>query len=270
MRRSEASFLEFWTVVPAAALVLASPGIAQTSDPNLPTVSASDREAAFPDLGEMDMRDMMLESPFNRFMLLDQLEAQEARGSEILSWDLKGWAGRDLNKLWIRSEGEKRSGTTEHAELQLLWGRSFARWWDLVAGVRQDFRPSPDQSWAAFGVQGLAPYRFEMEATAFIGESGQAAARFEVEYELLITARLILQPLLELNWYAQSDASRGIGSGFSSVEAGLRLRYEFRREIAPYIGILAAKKFGATATLARAAGTDANDTRLVAGVRIWF
>ena len=271
MNRPTRWHLRSWALLVAAAFMLSSAVDAQTpTGPDIPPVTPADREAGFPDLGDMDMRDMMLEDPFNTLILFDQLEAQAAEGSDILSWDVKGWAGRTLNKLWVRSEGEKRSGTTEHAELQLLWGRSFARWWDVVAGVRHDTRPSPDQTWAAFGVQGLAPYRFDLEATAFVGESGQAAARFEAEYDLLITARLILQPLIEMNWYAEDDAQRGIGAGFSSAEVGLRLRYELRREIAPYVGLLFAKKYGATADFARAAGADSSDTRFVAGVRLWF
>ncbi len=258
-------------VLVAATLALSPTTRAQTlSGPDIPPVTPTARDAAFPDLGDMDMRSMMREDPFNTLILFDQLEAQAADGSDVLSWDVKGWAGRNLDRLWIRSEGEKRAGTTEHAELQLLWGRSFARWWDFVAGVRHDFRPSPDQTWAAVGVQGLAPYRFDLEATAFIGESGRAAARLEAEYDLLITARLILQPLIEVNWYSQDDPRRGIGAGLSTAEASLRLRYELRREVAPYVGILFTKKFGATADFARAAGVESSDTRLVAGVRLWF
>jgi copper resistance protein B len=243
---------------------------AQPSDAEIPPITAADREAAFPDLGGMDMAGMMLEDPFNRFALLDRLETQDATGGDVLSWKVKGWAGRSSNKLWVRSEGERHSGTTDSAELQLLWGRSFARWWDFVAGVRGDFQPSPTQTWATVGVQGLAPYRFEIEATAFIGEGGQAAARFEVEYELLITNRLILRPLVELNWFAQDDTRRAVGSGLASAEAGLRLRYEIRREVAPYIGLVREKKFGRTADFARGNGADTDDTRLVAGIRVWF
>ena len=257
----------------AALLLLAvvSPQTpAQAPGPDLPPVTEADREAAFPDLGDMDAQAMMMEDPFNTFFLFDQLEAQDADGAGVLSWDAKGWVGRDLNRVWIRTEGEKQSGATEHAELQLLWGHTFARWWDVVAGIRHDFRPASDQSWAAFGVQGLAPYWFDIEATLFVGDSGRAAARFEAETDLLITNRLILQPLAELNWHAEDDPERGLGSGLTSAEIGLRLRYEFRREIAPYVGILWTRKLGATADLARAAGGDDSDARLVAGVRLWF
>lgn len=254
-----------------ALLVLgAAPIHAQPRPYEPPPVTAADREAAFPDVGDMNMAEMMDEDPLNRFLLFDRLEAQDGGDGELLNWDLHGWIGRSARRLWIRSEGERDGGTTERAELQLLWARPIARWWDVVAGVRQDFHPGSSQGWAAFGMQGLAPYRFELEATAFVGDGGRVAARLDAEYELLITNRLILQPLVELDWYGQSDTARGIGSGLSSAESGLRLRYEFRREIAPYIGLARERTFGSTADLLRAAGIDTRDTRLVAGVRVWF
>jgi copper resistance protein B len=212
----------------------------------------------------------MLEDPFNRSLLFDELETHEHDGSRDLAWDATFWAGRAFDKLLVRTEGEKNGGITEDAELELLWSHTVTRWWDVVAGARTDFEPGSTQSWAAFGIRGLAPQRFELEATAYVGDGGQSAARFEGEYELLITPRLILQPQLELNWYGQADAARGIGSGFSTAEAGLRLRYEFRREVAPYVGLVRERKFGATADRARAEGEDADDTRLVAGVRLRF
>ncbi|HEX7082279.1 MAG TPA: copper resistance protein B [Gammaproteobacteria bacterium] len=239
------------------------------SSTRYPPATSADLEAAFPDLGPIEP-DMMLEEPFNTFVLLDQLEVRDADDGEIGSFELSAWAGRSLRRLWIRSEGQRRSGDTEHAELELLWGRAFAPWWDVVAGVRRDFEPGPGENWMAFGVQGLAPYRFELEATAYLGEGGRTAARVEAQHELLITNRLVLQPLLELNWYGDDDSSRGIGSGLASAEAGLRLRYEFRREIAPYVGLMREKKLGDTADLARAAGEDPSETRFVAGIRLWF
>lgn len=209
----------------------------------------------------------MLEDPFNRSLLLDELELHE---HDELAWDATFWAGRAFDKLVARTEGERSGGKTERAELELLWSHSVARWWDVVAGARADFEPGDTQSWAAFGVQGLAPYRFELEATAYVGDGGRSAARFEGEYELLITQRWILQPQLELDWHGQADDARGIGPGLSSAEAALRLRYELRREVAPYVGLVRERKFGGTADRARAAGEDADDTRLVAGVRLRF
>jgi len=209
----------------------------------------------------------MLEDPFNRSFLLDELETHE---EDDLVWDATFWAGRTFDKLALRTEGEKSGGTTERAELELLWSHSVARWWDIVAGTRTDFEPGPTESWAAFGVQGLAPYRFDLEATAYLGEGGRSAARFEGEYELLITPRWVLQPQIEVAWYGQADRELGVGPGLSTAEAALRLRYEFRREVAPYVGLVRVRKYGATADRARAEGDDADDTRLVAGVRLRF
>jgi copper resistance protein B len=211
-----------------------------------------------------------LEDPFNRAFKIDQLEAFDADETTNLRWDVDMWVGYSLNKLTIRTEGEERDGNTERAELQFLWTRSFARWWDVVAGARTDFAPGPDKNWAAFGVQGLAPYRFDVEATAFLSDGGDSAARIEADYDLLITSRLILQPQIELNWFGQSDPSRGYGAGLSSGEAALRLRYEIRREVAPYVGLVHERLWGETADAAQAAGRDPDDTSLVAGIRLRF
>ena len=211
-----------------------------------------------------------LEDPFNRAFKINQLEGFDADETTNLRWDVDMWAGYSLNKLTIRTEGEERDGKTERAELQLLWTRSLARWWDVVAGARTDFAPGEDKNWATFGVQGLAPYRFDLEATAFLSDGGDSAARIEANYDLLITSRLILQPQIELNWYGQSDSSRGYGAGLSSGEAALRLRYEIRREVAPYVGLVHERLWGETADAAQAAGRDPNDTSLVAGIRLRF
>ena len=212
---------------------------------------------------------MMLEDPFNRGFVIDELEVLSADETPE-RWDVGGWAGSSRHKLTVRSEGERRGGTTERAELQLLWTHAVARWWDVVAGARADFAPGTDKNWAAFGVQGLAPYRFEVEATAFLSEGGETAARVEAEYDLLITNRLILQPQLELNWYGQTDVERGYGAGLSSGEAALRLRYEIRREVAPYVGIVRERLWGDSADAARAVGREPDDTSLVAGIRLRF
>ena len=218
----------------------------------------------------MRMDDMMLENPFNKLVLLDRFEWQNAASGDALDWNLETWIGRDLDKLWIRSEGERSSGDTERAELELLWGHAFARWWELVAGARRDFAPGEEQTWAAVGVHGTAPYRFDVEATAYVGSGAATALRIETTRDLLVTNRLILTPLLEVNWHGQTDAARGIGAGLSDAEIGLRLRYEIRREIAPYVGLVYERSFGRTAELASAVGHDASDSRLVAGLRVWF
>jgi copper resistance protein B len=232
----------------------------------LPEITDADREAAFPDLPGHAVHDRAIRS----YVLFEKLEWQDAEDDDALIWEANGWIGGDIDRLWFRTEGERVDSHTESAEAHLLWGRHISRWWDVVAGARQDFDPGPGQTWAAFGIQGLAPYFFELEATTYLGEGGQTAARLEAEYEMLLTNRLILQPLIELEIYGKNDSRRGIGSGFSSAEAGLRLRYEIRREIAPYIGLTWERKLGNTADLAELEGEDPGDTRFIAGLRIWF
>ena len=248
-----------------------APG-AQTNDhpgPDIPEPTDADRAAAFPDLGGMDLRKMM-DTPLLNYSLLDQFEWVDTEDGSALSWEAMGWVGKDQQRLWWRTEGERHDGEIDNAELQLLYGQPFSRWWDWVAGVRHDFRPNPSQTWLAAGVQGLAPYWFETEATLFVGEDGQTNLRFEVEYELLLSNKLILQPLVELNFFGKDDTDRGIGSGLSEAEAGLRLRYEIRREIAPYIGLSWERVFGDTADFARLAGESIDDTAFVAGIRLWY
>ncbi|WJD70806.1 copper resistance protein B [Pseudomonas asiatica] len=237
-----------------------------TSRTPIPVLTDADRQAAFPPLGGHQMHD----SAINSFFLLDQLEYQDADEGSTLAWDASGWVGGDINRLWIRSEGERTNGVTEDAELQLLYGRSISPWWDVVAGVRQDFKPESPQTWAAFGIQGMALYDFEAEATAFIGENGQTAARLEGDYDILLTNRLILQPTAEANFYGKNDPVRGVGSGLANTEVGLRLRYEIVRQFAPYIGITWNRSYGKTADFIRDEGGDVDEARFVAGIRMWF
>lgn len=232
----------------------------------IPRVTDADRAAAVSPPSDHPVHDNGIYS----YVLFNRLEGWDADPGTALGWEGQAWIGTDLNRVWLRSEGERTAGHTESADLEVLYGRSVAPWWDLVAGVRHDFQPGGSQNFAAIGVVGLAPYKFEVEATAYLGESGQTAARLEVEYETLLTNRLILQPLVELNFYGKSDERRGIGSGLSTAEAGLRLRYEFTRQFAPYIGVVHERAFGRTADLRREGGEDVNDTRFVAGIRIWF
>lgn len=203
------------------------------------------------------------------YVLLDEFEWQSAERSG-LHWDNKGWVGRDLDRLWFRSELSTDDRRVDDAELHVMYGRAFARWWELVGGVRQDFRPGPARTWAAIGIQGLAPYWFDVEVTAYVGASGRTALRLETEYDLLITNRLVLQPLIEVNLNGKSDPERGIGSGLSTTEMGFRARYEIRRELAPYIGVTWNRKYGGTADFAEAAGEGNGGARLLVGIRAWF
>ena len=146
----------------------------------------------------------------------------------------------------------------------------FSRWWDVVAGVRFDARPAPSHTWFAIGIQGMAPQFLDVQATAFIGQSGHVAARLEVEHDLLITQRLVLQPLVELSLSGADDPDRGIAAGLSTGEVGFRVRYEIRRELAPYAGVVWHKKLFGTGDAARERGEDAGGWHLVSGLRFWF
>ncbi|MEO7050258.1 MAG: copper resistance protein B [Rhodanobacter sp.] len=203
-------------------------------------------------------------------LLIDQLEAFNGRDGNGQSWELGGWYGTDENKLWIRSEGERPAGKLQDGNAEVLWNHAIATYWGSQLGVRHDFGVGPGSTWAAFGVEGLAPYWFEVEATGYVGSSGRTAARFRVNYDVLFTQRLILTPELEANIYGKDDPARRIGSGLSDMQFGLRLRYEIRRQFAPYVGVVWTRRFGNTADFARADHQAIFDRQWVAGLRIWF
>jgi copper resistance protein B len=233
---------------------------------SIPPLSEADRLAARPPPADHPVHDNTVQ----QYVLVDRLEGFDGDEGNGQSWEAQAWIGTDLDRLWLRSEGERTGGHTQAADLELLYGRAISPWWDLVAGVRHDFKPGASQDFLAFGVRGSAPYKFEVEATAYLGQSGQSALRLEVEYDTLLTNRLILQPLVGLDAYGKDDAKRGIGSGLNSAEAGLRLRYEITRQFAPYVGVEREWTFGRAADLRREAGEAAHDTRFVAGIRLWF
>lgn len=224
-----------------------------------------ERAAAFAELQSHAIHDRQL----NSFVLFDQLEWQPGTAPRA-TWDMNGWVGYDRSRVWMRSEGDAASGSVERGELQLLYGRALRRWWDVVAGARQDFAPGGSQTWAALGIQGLAPYWFEVEATAFVGAGGRTHLRLESEYELFVTNRLTLQPRLEAQIYGKEDPERGQGKGLSEAELGLRLRYIVRRELAPYVGVTWQRKFFDSAKMARAAGEASGGARAAIGLRLWF
>ena len=243
-----------------------APATVQTVPADLPPITDQDRRAAFPEVDGHAAHDRAI----NYYVLLDQLEWQSGNGGSGVSWDNTGWIGGDRDRFWFRTEGEGEDGQLGSGQVHALYGRAVAPWWDLVAGVRQDVRPGPAQTWAAVGIQGLAPYWFEVEATAYVGADGRTHVRLEAEYELLLTNRLILQPLAEVEIYGKADPERGVGAGLSSLDTGLRLRYELRREFAPYLGLTWKRTFFGTADLAREAGDDVGHVSLAGGLRLWF
>lgn len=204
-------------------------------------------------------------------VLADRLEYRLQDGRDGYAWDVQGWYGGDADKLWLKSEGEGAfRDKPESAEVQALWSHAIGPFFDLQAGIRYDFRPDPERGHLVLGVQGLAPYKFELDAAAFLSEEGDLTARLEAEYDQRLTQQLILQPRIEADIAAQDVPELGIGSGLSSIEAGLRLRYEIAPEFAPYVGVEWERKIGATADFARTASEEVELSRAVIGLRAWF
>lgn len=233
---------------------------------SLPPPTAEEMAAAFPDLGGMSMQEHMSSGHFSKFML-DRLEWQENDDDGALAWEGNVSWGSELKRLWFSSEGEREEGRVAHLDNRLYGSHAFARWWEATVGVRQLGGEGPDRTFAGVGLQGLAPYFFELDASLWLGESGRTAFALEAEYEWLLSSRLIVQPRLEMNAWGKDDIEKGIGKGLSDAELGFRLRYEVRRELAPYLGVEWAYKFGDTADYT---GGDERDFRLLAGLRIWL
>jgi copper resistance protein B len=183
-------------------------------------------------------------------------------------WSGQGWVGTDYDKLWVKSEGTVKGGSVEDGQDEFLYSRAISTYFDLQGGLRSDLDSRPTRNWASFGIQGLAPYFFDLELTGFVSSEGHLAARLEASYDLLITQQLILQPQVEFNLYSKSDPARGVGAGLSEIDAGLRLRYEFSRKFAPYLGVSYEGKFGQTANLAKSAGESTGEVRVVLGIRL--
>lgn len=238
----------------------AQPGTPSRAEPNVPPPENTSGPMSMPVSDNMTFHQL----------LFDELEYTNSREGSGLAWDFNGWVGRDYNRLWIKSEGERRGGKTEDARIELLWSRPVEAFWDLQAGVRRDFGSGPKRNWLAVGIQGVAPYWFDVEATAYLGSSGRTSLRLRAEYQFVLTQRTFLAPEVEVNFHGKSDPARGIGSGLSDMEYGLRLRHELRREFAPYVGVNWTRRFGRTADLARAAGEPVLERQFVAGVRVWF
>ena len=239
----------------------------QTPREPIPEPTAADLAAAFPTLAPHAME----HAPgFNSLVLFDHLEVWDNAHGSGQSWAAKSWFGGDIDRLWLRSEGQRSGGRLGEWSLDALYGHAISPWWDVVGGVRHDGGDAAGLTRAAIGVQGLAPYKFEFAATAYLGGPRRAELAVEAEYSLLLSNRLILQPSLAASLAADSDPRRGVGSGLGHVEAGLRLRYEITRRFAPYVGFVHERRFGRTAGLHRDAGESPHDSRWVAGVRFWF
>jgi copper resistance protein B len=202
----------------------------------------------------------------------ERFEYQSNEGDPVLLWDAQGFIGGDVDKFWVKTEGEYdfSADAFEEAEVQGLFARAIGSFWDVQAGVRHDFAPFGDRTYGVIGAQGLSPYLFEIDAAVFVSGHGDVTARLEAEYEFLLTQRFILQPRAELNVAFQDVPAFETGSGLSTAEAGLRLRYEIRREFAPYVGVSWERSVGDTADFVRAGGEDPSAVSVVAGLRFWF
>lgn len=232
----------------------------------------ADRQFAPADMAKA-RHDMMVDSggqPFSQ-VLFNLAEYQARQGRDGYRWDGEAWFGGDINRVWLKSEGEGgfREGV-ESAEVQALYSRAVGPYFNLQAGVRHDFQPSPNRTYATVGFEGLSPYMFEVEGALFLSTKGDLLGRLEGYYDQRITQRLILQPRVELNLAAQDVPENRLGAGLTDAEIGLRLRYELRRQFAPYVGVSYVAQTGRTADFTRAEGKDPSTTSFVAGVRIWF
>ncbi len=203
-------------------------------------------------------------------VIFNELEGRFNGANSEFRWEGQGWVGTDYDKLWIKSEGTLSNGALDDGQHQFLYSRAITTYFDLQGGLRSDIDSRPTRNWAALGIQGLAPYFFDLELTGYVSNEGHLAAKLEASYDLLLTQRLILQPQVEVNLYSKADPARMVGAGFSDIDTGLRLRYEIDRKFAPYLGVVYEGKFGQTANLARRAGESTGDVRFVFGLRLWF
>ncbi|MCR5873153.1 copper resistance protein B [Phenylobacterium sp. J426] len=253
-------------------------GMAMSPAANRAAPAASDRgPETLPNLAEREgWPQPTADSANYGYFLADLLEYRESDDPGVIRWDVFGWYGGDVKRLWVKSEGAQSTSkrADSEQEAQLLYGQLIAPFFDFQAGVRYARRsgPGPDRSrvYGVIGVQGLAPYRYELEPALFVGQDGKVSARVTASYDVLLSQRLILQPRIEANAALRADRSFGVGKGLNDTEIGARLRYELRRELAPYAGVSWRQAYGSTKRMARAEGEPASNLSVVVGVRAWF
>jgi len=213
----------------------------------------------------------MEDDPLLTKVMIDKLEItdKDDDGNRTTAWEVDAWVGKDLHKLWLKSSGESANGDKE-TSTSALYSRAIDPNWDFQVGLLHDTVLDASRNYAEIGLKGVAPYYFETDASIAIGKDGHSKLSVSSEYEIMLTQQLVLSPEIEFTAYGKTDEKMGVGSGLSSGELGLRLRYEIKREFAPYIGINFSKKFGQTADFATAEGESTSDTQFVIGVRAWF
>ena len=225
-------------------LLLLAPGLAGAAALAMPA------DAAAP-FGMPDMDDRVYVHA-----LFDELEGLFGGGDPTLRWEGEAWAGTDSGRLWFKSEGQLLNGRVQSGDHELLYARPVSEFFDLQAGVRYDLDSAAGRGWGALGIEGVAPYLFDVSATVYASDGGHFAARMKFSRELLLTQRLVLTPGVELNAYSRADPARDVASGVSEIEAGLRLRYEISRKFAPYAGLVYER--------------GSRGWRAAAGVRAWY
>jgi copper resistance protein B len=251
------------TLFPAICVLV---GVASAASAQAPAAPVQPAPVGVVDFGEPVHDQMILVHG-----ILDQFEGRTDGRTPYFRWSGEGWVGTDYDKFWVKTEGfRQRDGTVDDGQHEFLYSRAITTYFDLQGGLRSDIDSRPTRNWAALGFEGLAPLFFNVQGTGYVSDSGHFAARFEASYDLLLTNTLILQPQFEVNLYSKSDAARLVGAGISEIDTGLRLRYEFDRKFAPYIGVAYEGKFGQTASFARRAGENTSGVRFVFGIRSWF
>lgn len=271
-----------WAILAAAALAMVStlPAHAQATDPSTgssapppaPTDHAAERYYD-PAVMAAARRQLSLEHGGGTYSLVmaNIAEHDVGGGGGGYRWEGQAWFGGDIDHFVIKSEGEGRDrGGVDRAEVQGLWSRAVGPYFNLQAGLRQDLQPHPSRTYATVGFEGLAPYWVEVSGALFLSTRGEVLGRLEGYYDQRITQRLILQPRAELNFAARDNRATGTAAGLSDAELALRLRYEFTRRFAPYVGVSYDRRLGAAGDFARQSGERAEDTRLVVGLRAWF
>lgn len=204
------------------------------------------------------------DDPLLTMVKADKLEWRDSDEGNLLVWEFDAWVGKDLNKFWLKASGESLEGDIESNEVDLLYSRAISSFWDIQFGLRHEFKPEPTADWVGIGFMGVAPYLFEVDANVFINEDSVINARIDAEYEYMFTQKIILVPNIEMSIFSDDDNARGIVSGLASAELGLRLHYEVKRELSPYIGINVEKQFGNSVI------EESSETQLVAGISFWF
>ena len=259
------------------SMPMPGPGKASEAEPLAVPAPTDQETTALPNLKDRSgWPQPTADSANYSYLASELLEYRESRAAGAIRWDIYGWYGGDVNRLWVKTEGLQdvsgpRGGEQEG---QLLYGRLISPFFDFQAGLRFANRSGPgtNQSriYAAIGVQGIAPYRYSLEPTLFISQDGKMSMRATATYDQQLTQRLILQPRLEFDAAVQKDRSFGVGSGLNKTELGLRLRYEVKREFAPYMGMSWTQSYGSTKRMAREDGEDTSLVSIVAGIRMWF